>query len=114
MEGTTVRRTRGGRRSGWPVGPVCQREGARERERLAGGAGLLARERERSGAAARAGAGRQLGRKGGSAGARGEAAAVWAESSPAEEGRIFSFSFYFLISISHFCIFFLLNNLFSR
>jgi hypothetical protein len=33
-----------------------------------------------------------------------EAAAAWAESNPARGERVFSF--YFLIPISHFCIFF--------
>jgi hypothetical protein len=82
------------REGGWQVGPAHQRE----RERA-----------ERSGYA-RA----QWVEGGGSAGARGgEAAAAWAESSPA---RGESFLFYFLFSNSyfHFCFFFLLNNLFSR
>jgi hypothetical protein len=79
----------------------------RAMKRLTGGAGLPARESAREGAAgrwgrlisereggewgscARAGAGRQLGQKGGERGREGEAAAAWAGFSPAG-GRGFS------------------------
>jgi hypothetical protein len=89
----------------------------RTMKRLTGGAGLPARGSTREGAAgrwgrlvsereggewggyARAGAGRQLGRKGGVRVRGGEAAAVWADSSPARgEG----FLFFFLFSNSYF------------
>jgi hypothetical protein len=77
------------------------------REGAAGRWGRLVSEREggEQGGCARAEAGRQwavrreCGREGGE-----EAAAAWAESNPARGERVFSF--YFLIPISHFCIFF--------
>jgi hypothetical protein len=77
------------------------------RERAAGRWGRLVSETERGSRAAarvreRAGNGPK-GRR--SAGARGEAAAAWAGSSPARGERVFSFTFYFLIPISIFCIF---------
>jgi hypothetical protein len=79
------------------VGPACQREGARERERLAGGAGSSARESDGSArAAARARAGRLLGRKGEvRARGRGEAAATWAGFGPAGGGEFSLFLFIF-------------------
>jgi hypothetical protein len=104
----STKRLTGG--AGLPVGGS-----ARERERLAGGAGSSAREREGAERAARA---RETSRKwverGRRAGARGggEAAATWAGFSPAR-GEGFLFFFLFSYSYFHFCIFFL-NNLFSR
>jgi hypothetical protein len=86
------------------------------RERVAGRWGWLVSEREggERGAAARAGAGRLLGRKG-EARARGggEAAAAWAGFSPAG-GKSFLFFFLFSNSHFHFLFLFFLNNLFSR
>jgi hypothetical protein len=88
------------------VGPVCQREGAREGWRLAGGAGSSERERERESERLHARGSRPAtGRKGGARARGGEAAAAWAESSPARGERVFSFSFYFLIPISIFVSF---------
>jgi hypothetical protein len=96
----TTKRLTGG--SGLPAGGSA-------RERAAGRWGRLVSERERergSGAAALARERASNGPKGRrSAGARGEAAAAWAGSSPARGERVFSFTFYFLIPISIFCIF---------
>jgi hypothetical protein len=88
------------------VGPVCQREGALEGGRLAGGAGSLVREREseRSGCA-RAVACRQWAERGERGREGGAAATAWAKTSPAREGRVFSFTFYFPIPISIFVSF---------
>jgi hypothetical protein len=73
------------RESGWQVGPARQRERERGVERL------RARETGQKGA-----------ERGRNAGARGgESGRAWAGFSPAR-GRVFSFSFYFLIPI---CIF---------
>jgi hypothetical protein len=90
-------------------GRSCQWERARERGRLAGGAGLSVRERrgaERAGA--RAEAGRRWAERGGGARARGggEAAGLGRESAQQGEGRVFLF--FFLLSNSYFpfCIFF--------
>jgi hypothetical protein len=89
-------------------GRSCQWERARERGRLAGGAGLSVRERrgaERAGA--RAEAGRRWAERGGGARARGGGRPrVGAGRRPSRgRGGFFSFSFYFLIPISLFASF---------
>jgi hypothetical protein len=89
------------------VGPVCQWKRARERERLAGGADLSVRgRRSAEWAGARAEAGREWAERGGARAREGGESRVWAESRPNRgRRRLFSFSFYFLIPISHFVSF---------
>jgi hypothetical protein len=89
-----------------PVGVIA----SEARDGAADGWGWLVSERERAqgGLARVRESGPEMGRGEGVAGARGgRAAAAWAGFSPAEGGGLFSFSFYFLIPLSIFYIFFL-------
>jgi hypothetical protein len=84
------------------VGPVCQREGAREREWLTGGAGFVSeREGGECGVAARARERTGNGPKGEKCGREGEGRRPRHGLDSAQQGgrRAFSFSFYFLIPI---------------
>jgi hypothetical protein len=93
----TTKRLTGG--AGLPAGVS-----ARERERLAGGVSLSARERGSTERLRARGSRPAMGRKGGGRGSEGgKAATAWAGFSPARGG--FSFSFYFLIPISFFISF---------
>jgi hypothetical protein len=86
------------------------------REGAAGRWGRLVSEREggKWGGCARAGAGWQLGRKGGSAGARGGRRPRYGLNPAQQRGEGFLFFFLFSNSYFPFFVFFLLNNLFSR
>jgi hypothetical protein len=89
------------------VGPVCQWKRARERGRLAGGAGLSVRgRRSAEWAGLRAEAGREWAERGGARPREGGSRGFGPRVGPAGGGGGFSlFSFYSLIPISHFVSF---------